>query len=251
MAFYHTVFLAVFCFPPVCFCVDFGYKADLLYFASHKPLAAMALLPLFLMLPGLHVWTTPKHLRWPDFYFASVWLPLFVFIGIGGFYSSEAGTAVGYLENRDCFAFTEKRELYHAYVEAYSIASECDVWKNAAKNATWQKYGVMTGTPAPMAECEGYAELEEEMGRQLSYLKMLEARFYCAGICDGASRLWHAPFGVEAPACGLFAAQWLRGAKEEAELVLIYAVSVLIFSFPVVLHITRPVIKYYDDVFRQ
>jgi len=81
-------------------------------------------------------------------------------------------------------------------------------------------------------ECPTYPEVFSESPVDFMYLKGLEHRFQCAGICNSARRLWEGA-GTSAPSCGLFAAQWVRGGLIEAEFMLWYSVSVVLIAVPV------------------
>mmetsp|Transcript_4973 Transcript_4973/g.7714 ORF Transcript_4973/g.7714 Transcript_4973/m.7714 type:complete len:85 (+) Transcript_4973:123-377(+) len=65
----------------------------------------------------------------------------------------------------------------------------------------------------------------------MDYLRGLESRFQCAGMCNTALRLWE-DAGTPAAACSMFISQWLHGANVNARIILWYNLFVILISVP-------------------
>merc|ERR1719181_1433026 len=130
--------------------------------------------------------------------------------------------------NRDCMTFYEKRDLQLAYDEANKVYKEC---------------GFKVET---VERCPQYEPAWEVHAKEFRYLKALEERFPCAGICNRGPTMWR-DAGIQAPACGPFVAQWLHGSQVQAILVFVYSILVMLAAIPVELLIVNPVAIAYDS----
>lgn len=208
----HTFLLLAIFVPPFMLCLQMSANQDLQYFVgatvakfAYSVVVLVLLVPLAHLSMRLHPWA----------FLLSVWVPAFIFVGIGWHYRDSANNTVNALQSMDCGGFVEKRDLQNSYNQAQTLYNSC------AKFVT-----------NSIEECPQYAEVYEMAPADFNYLKGLEQRFQCAGICNSARRLWQNA-GASAPSCGLFAAQWVRGGLIEAQFVLWYSVLVLLASIPV------------------
>jgi len=208
----HTFLLFAIFVPPFMLCLQMANNEDLEYFVgsfgaklSYIVVALVLLVPMVHLQARLHPWA----------FLLTVWVPCFIFIGIGWHYRDAASGTVQALQSIDCVGFAEKRDLQVSYNKAQELYNKC------GKFVTYS-----------IEECPQYPEVFDMNSADFTYLKALEHRFQCAGICTSARRLWEGA-GASAPSCGLFAAQWVRGGLIEAQFVLWYSVIVLLSSIPV------------------
>jgi hypothetical protein len=208
----HTFLLFAALIPPFMLCVQMEFNTDLQYFVgSAAAKIAYFVVLIILLVPMAHL-TTRLH---PWAFLLSVWVPCFIFVGIGWYYRDHTSSTVQALQSTDCGGFVEKRSLQYAYQMAAELYDQC------GRADTYS-----------IEECPQYMEVYDLQPKDFAYLKALEHRFQCAGICHSSRRLWSSA-GSPAPACSLFAAQWVRGALIEAQFVLWYSVLVILASIPV------------------
>eukprot|EP00928_Gymnodinium_smaydae_P023616 TRINITY_DN1941_c0_g1_i3.p3 TRINITY_DN1941_c0_g1~~TRINITY_DN1941_c0_g1_i3.p3 ORF type:complete len:128 (-),score=31.46 TRINITY_DN1941_c0_g1_i3:61-444(-) len=86
------------------------------------------------------------------------------------------------------------------------------------------------GAPSSVRACAGFTDVFNVAPRQVEYLESMEYRFDCAGICRHSQRLFFNA-GINAPACGLFVAQWMRSARIQASIVMWYGLGLIALSF--------------------
>jgi len=218
VALVHTLLLCSVFVPPVCFCIQMANNADLEYFVG--TLVAQRAYELMIVLIALislmHIVAfVPTQIFWMSF-----WLPGLGFAGVGYYYGGMYGLDVTpALLAMDCDHYRTTNEmttqLHTSYVEAQGLYHEC--------------HGVVKTS---IEDCEQYGSLFSSAPVDFMYLKGLEQRFQCAGICNSAVRLWDQP-GTPAPACGLFAVEWLKGATSSAHFVMWYGIIVFFVSIPV------------------
>lgn len=208
----HTFLLFAVFIPPFMLCLQMAYNQDLDYFVgafvakiSYLAILIILLVPMAHFSMRLHPWA----------FLLTAWIPCFIFISIGWFYRDHAHNVVNALQSSDCTSFAEKRYLQQSYDQAQELYNKC------GKHVT-----------DSIEECPQYPEVFAMAPTDFTYLKSMELRFQCAGICMSSRRLWeHA--GDSAPSCGLFAAQWVRGGLIEAQFVLWYSVLVCLASIPI------------------
>jgi len=208
----HTFLLFAVFVPPFMLCLQMTANQDLQYFVgtfiaklAYIVMAIIFVVPLAHLTSRLHPWA----------FLLTVWVPAFIFVGIGWYYRDHLNSTVNALQSIDCVGFAEKRDLQISYQTAQDLYNKC---------GKFVSYSI--------EECPQYPEVFEMSPVDFTYLKSLEQRFQCAGICHSGRRLWSSA-GVSAPPCGLFAAQWVRGGLIEAQFVLWYSVIVLLTSIPV------------------
>jgi len=208
----HAFLLFAIFIPPFMLSVQLSHNVDLQHFVgTFASKISYFVLVLILLVPMAHL-TSRLH---PWVFLMSVWIPGFIFIGIGWYYRDYAHSAVNALNSPDCGNFAEKRSLQQSFNLAQDLYDHCGKFVSFS-----------------IEECPTYAEVFSESPVDFMYLKSLEHRFQCAGICHSARRLWEGA-GTSAPSCGLFAAQWVRGGEIEAEFMLWYSVFVVIAAVPV------------------
>jgi len=208
----HAFLLFAVFVPPLMLCLQMANNQDLQYFVgTFVAKLAYIVVAILLLVPMAHL-TTRLH---PWAFLLSVWVPAFIFIGIGWYYRDYAHGAMTALHSRDCEGYAEKRGLQNSYMLAQRLYDHCGKFVSFS-----------------IEECPSYAEVFSEAPVDFLYLKSLENRFQCAGVCNSARRLWEGA-GTSAPSCGLFAAQWVRGGLIEAQFVLWYSVGVILISVPV------------------
>jgi len=208
----HTFLLFAIFVPPFMLCLQIANNQDLEYFVGSSVAklsyicgAIVLLVPMVHLQARLHPWA----------FLLTVWVPAFIFITIGWHYRDTATGVVQALQSIDCIGFAEKRDLQVSYNKGQTLYNNC------GKDVT-----------NSIEECPQYPEVFDSNAADFTYLKSLEHRFQCAGLCSSARRLWESA-GSSAPSCGLFAAQWVRGGLIEAQFVLWYNVVVLLASVPV------------------
>mmetsp|Transcript_7074 Transcript_7074/g.15229 ORF Transcript_7074/g.15229 Transcript_7074/m.15229 type:complete len:245 (-) Transcript_7074:144-878(-) len=226
LAYGHFLVLAAVFFPSFSLCLSLSYNEDVAFFVGRYARLALVLLPFLVAVPLLHLCMRPKR---GTFFLGSVWIPAVILAWVGGTIRERTGIASASLVNRDCNAFPEKRALHRAHEVAE------DVYKTCVAE------GLM---PNSIMDCPDYPTLEEDSRSQMDYLQGLEKRFPCAGICRPGMRLWSGA-GSEAPACGMFVAQWLSGANTQASIILGYSVLSIILSIPAYTHIAKPLVTPY------
>jgi len=227
----HAFLLFAIFVPPLMLCLQMMMNTDLAFFVGTFA-AKMAWLVVFIILvvPVAHL-TTRLH---PWVFLMSVWAPAFIFVGIGWYYRDYARNTIVALQSPDCQGWAEKRSLQESYYLGQSLYNKCGKFVSFS-----------------IEECPTYAEVFAEAPEDFMYLKGLEHRFQCAGICNSARRLWEGA-GVSAPSCALFAAQWVRGGLVEAEFVLWYSVAVILISVPVFITLLDSFFKdYYGPLAKQ
>jgi len=208
----HTFMLFAVFIPPFMLCLQMAHNQDLEYFVgtfvahlAYVAVLIILLVPMAHLAMRLHPWA----------FLLTVWIPAFTFVVIGWYYRDYAGNTFKALQSTDCVGFAEKRDLQQSYELAQNLYNKCH------KSVSYS-----------IEECPQYPEVFEMAPADFTYLKALEQRFQCSGICFSGRRLWESA-GVSAPACGLFAAQWVRGSWIEAQFVLWYSVIVLMASIPI------------------
>lgn len=212
VALVHALLLLSVFVPPIMLCIQMASNSDLHYFVG----TALAQLVYFViafivLLPIGHFFFRFS----PWLFLMSFWLPAGTFAGIGCYYWIEADAAVQSLRSIECGVFPLKADLQRSYNDAQSLYHECGQFVSVG-----------------IEDCPQYGSMYESSPVDFTYLKGLEHRFQCAGICNSAVRLWDTP-GQPAPACGLFAAEWVRGAHSAATFVLFYSVIVILASIPI------------------
>lgn len=225
----HVLVLLVVFFPPFAYCLFLGIRVDAAYFIGHGTLmAALALVPLTLLFPAIYV-SGIKRVNSRMVMF-SIWIPLLMYALAGSRSRMHAIVAMNALESRDCYSFAEKRKLHRAYLVASELRQSC---------TTQPGYSAVS-----IEECPGYQSTASAWSRQFRYLKSLESRFPCSGVCSYGERLWLEP-GTMAPSCGPFAAQWLWSAYTQATIVLGYSVLVGLASIPTKLLLIDPLVGHF------
>lgn len=205
------VVLAVFG-PPVILCTALGLNPDVAYFVGRWAFIALIIVPFLILLPVFHM---KQGLRLKStFFLLSVWLPAAIFALIGGFMRSKTFVVMSALNSRDCYSFAGKRELERIYEQTLDVLDICD------------SQGV------DREDCKEYHDWNNKNGYDVGYLRALELRFPCAGFCHDAERIWGDNRGTEAPACSLFAAEWINGAYVQSSIVLWYAAFVILAAIP-------------------
>jgi len=227
----HVLVLLVIFFPPFAYCLFLGIRIDAAYFLGHGTLvAALALVPLTLLFPAIYVCGIKKINS--RMVLCSIWAPVLIFAIAGSRARMHGIVAMNALESRDCYAFPDKRKLHRAYLVASELRQSCTT-----------RPGLLAAT---IEECPGYEEAAASWPRQFRYLKSLESRFPCSGVCSYGERLWFEP-GTMAPSCGPFAAQWLWSAHTQATIVLTYSVIVGLASIPTKLLLIDPLMAHFKD----
>merc|ERR1719253_148783 len=120
---------------------------------------------IILLVPMAHL-TMRLH---PWAFLLSVWIPAFLFVIIGWYYRDHSHDAMQALQSEDCNGFMEKRYLQQAYQAAQELYDKCGQY------VSWS-----------IEECPKYPEVYELAAPEFTYLKSLESRFQCAGICQSA-----------------------------------------------------------------
>jgi len=221
--------------PPIMLCIQLASNSDLEYFVgTWVALRAYQLMVLFVVgIPLLHMFFrfVPSYV-----FLMSVWLPGFAFAGVGLYYWDAAYAASASLQSMDCSLdlYPVKAELQKSYVEAQDLYHNC--------------HGVVTTS---IEDCVQYGSVFASAPADFTYLKGMDQRFQCAGICNSAVRLWDQP-GTPAPACGLFATEWLKGAASSARFVMWYSVVVILVSIPVFITLLESFfLAYYNPILGQ
>jgi hypothetical protein len=224
VALMHTFLLFAIFTPPFMLCIQMTMNEDLSFFVgSFVAHLAYLVVAIIFLVPVAHL-TTRLH---PWAFLLSVWIPAFIFTGIGWYYRDRATEAAMALQSTDCSGFAEKRNLQHAYQQAQYLFDQC---------SDHILYSV--------EECPQYLQVYEKYPDEFFYLKGLENRYQCSGLCHSARRLWESA-GSSAPACGLFAGQWVIGGLTEANFVLWYSVAVILASIPVFITLLDSFFKEY------
>eukprot|EP00929_Paragymnodinium_shiwhaense_P036261 TRINITY_DN19452_c0_g1_i1.p2 TRINITY_DN19452_c0_g1~~TRINITY_DN19452_c0_g1_i1.p2 ORF type:complete len:249 (-),score=48.85 TRINITY_DN19452_c0_g1_i1:38-784(-) len=223
----HTMMLAAVFFPPFVLCLSLS-GADISYFVGRGWMIALAIVPLLLLVPFLHMWIRPK--KWP-FYLFSVLIPAVVFACVAGVIRVRSDTAHNALMQRDCFVMKEQMTLHRAYMAAMDFYIPCAT--------QWQLQGYSTPT---INQCAHYEVFAKDYPQEMHYLQNMEMRFPCAGICRNGRRIFDKP-GNPAPACGLFVAQWLEGASVHASIVIWYVILTTIVAIPSFFVFVSPIVN--------
>jgi hypothetical protein len=224
----HAFLLFSFFIPQVMLCMQIASNDDVQQFIGTgiAQLGQYAII-LILLLPLAHlvVRLTPWALV------LSIWVPAFGFCSIGWYYWNQTYGTVAALQSRDCTGFPIKADLQMSYDGALELYNTCS--------------GLITSS---IEDCPHYQSLWENSPEQFNYLRSLEHRFQCAGMCASARRLWQLP-GAAAPACSLFVAEWVRGAESSAQFILWYSVVLIVASIPVFIMMLDTFFKdYYDPL---
>jgi hypothetical protein len=209
----HTFLLLSMFIPPALLVMKIIEIEDVQYFIgtfwanfAFIIVAAIFFVPMLHLSMRLHPWV----------FLFSVWIPAFIFIAVGWHYRDTTYDVMQALQSRDCVSFTEKRDLQIAYTKMQAMYNRKDCGKFVTNS---------------VEQCPLYPEVFNADPKEMAYLKSLEKRFQCAGLCTSGRRLWDFA-GAPAPACGLFAAQWIRGGLVEARFVLWYNIIIVLFSIP-------------------
>lgn len=227
----HVILLFVVFFPPFTYCLFLGMRVDAVYFLGHTALmAAFMLVPITLIFPALYLCGISRLTG--RLVLTSVWIPLIVYGLAGSRSRMHSMLAMNALESRDCYAYPEKRMLHRAYLVASELHQSCTT-----------RSGIAAMT---IEECPGYEDVAMTWSKQFRYLKSLESRFPCSGICNYGERLWFEP-GTMAPSCGAFAAQWLWSTYTQASIVLVYSLVVGFASIPTKLLLIDPLMAHFKD----
>lgn len=210
----HAFLLFSIFIPPVMLCTQMASNGDLKFWvgAGLAQLGQLMALPIILI-PMMHF--SVKFTPWG--FLLSVWIPAFTYVGIGWHYWNETHSSVNTLQSQDCLPWKQpgKADLQTSYDQAQHLYLSC------ADLVT-----------TSIEECPQYWNLWDMSQTDFNYLKSLEHRFQCAGVCTSAMRLWETP-GTSAPACSLFIAEWIKGAMTSATFVLWYSVVVILSSIPI------------------
>lgn len=208
----HTFLLFSVFIPPFMLSLQMAANTDVEFFVgTWSAKLAYLVMALMLLVPLAHL-TTRLH---PWVFLLTVWLPALAFIGIGWYYRDMTAGTLNALRSHDCAGYVEKRHLQSAYHSAQELYGVCGKFVTDS-----------------IEECPQYPKIFEQAPVDMTYLKGLERRFQCAGLCGSAKRLWeHA--GASAPACSHFAAQWIWGGHMVAQFILWYSVLVILSSIPI------------------
>lgn len=150
----------------------------------------------------------------PWMFLMSVWIPAFAFALVGWHYRDATYNAIRAFESSDCNGFPEKHQIQHAYQKGRELYDSCGEFVTDS-----------------IEQCPEYEAVFNEAPIRMEYLRGLEKRFQCAGVCSTALRLWDSA-GTSVPGCGLFIAQWLHGAYVESQIILWYNVLTILVSVP-------------------
>jgi len=230
VAMVHALLLFSVFIPPIMLCIQMASNSDLHYFVGTGVAQLAYVVVLFiLLLPMGHFFTKFS----PALFLLSVWIPAFAFAGIGFYYWNAAHTAAWQLQSTDCVHFPAQGKLQISYNEAQELYLACSKFMTTS-----------------IETCPQYGSVYGESPADFNYLKGLESRFQCSGVCSSAVRLWDQP-GVSAPACSLFIAEWVRGAQGSATFVMWYDVIIVLASIPVFIVLLDSFFKdYYNPLLR-
>jgi hypothetical protein len=210
----HTCLILSLFVPPALLLWQLTHITDVRYFMGYYWAdAAYAVALASLVVPMLHL----KMRLHPWAFLFSIWIPAFTFVAVAWHYRDGTFSVMEALASRDCLSFAEKRPLEHAHDTAAALYDTCQ-----------------NSMVYSIAECPQYEEVLNQAPREMAYLQDLENRFPCSGFCHGARRLWE-DAGSPAPACGLFAEQWIQGGNMQARFVLWYNVVIILVSVPTML----------------
>jgi hypothetical protein len=205
--------LAIF-IPPALLLWQLTHITDVKFFmgtlwadVAYAAVIVTLVVPLLHLQMRLHPWA----------FLLSVWVPAFVFVAVAWHYRDGTFMVSEALLSSDCNAFAEKRPLEQAHDKATALYDTC-----------------FDHTVFSITECPHYQEVFNIAPREMAYLQDLEKRFQCSGFCHSARRLWEEA-GAPAPACSLFAEQWIQGGHIQARFVLWYNVIIIIAAVPAML----------------
>jgi hypothetical protein len=216
-----TALVVIFCLP---FALIFmtGLNGDVAYFIGRDWLVLLVLPLLAVLFPLLSACFSSKRPLRATFWLGML-LPGIVFTILGFHFWVQTKWTQDALKNRDCETFHEKRGLQKAYDAAKKVYVDCGFAVESIER------------------CPAYTAAEDLYSREFLYLKALEERFPCAGICGRGSTLWR-DAGVQAPACGPFVAIWLQGAHMQAGCVMLYSIVVMLAALPLQFLIVDPLV---------
>jgi len=118
----HSFLLFAIFVPPFMLCLQMSYNTDLAYFVGCSVARlAYAVVVLVLLVPMAHL-TTRLH---PWAFLLTVWVPAFIFVGIGWHYRDATSGVVNALQSIDCVGFAEKRSLQNSYNQAQALYNKC------------------------------------------------------------------------------------------------------------------------------
>lgn len=222
------ILLAIF-MPPFMLCINLATNNDFRYFIGSGPLYGVFVLVFIMLVPIIDL--NFKVSTW--WFMASVWIPVAVFITVGGFTRNDSYRVMAALDNPDCYSFAEKRDLQRAYSSAQDLYHQCASQPDFLS----------------IEECAGYEDLMDEWQPQIHYLKAIEDQFPCGGICHESERLWSST-GTQAPACSLFIAQWIYGSYIQCVIMTYYSIFVGVAAF-IVFELLNPFLREYWEPMMQ
>jgi hypothetical protein len=220
----HSFLLLAIFVPPALLLWQLTHITDVRYFMGTLWAdVAYAAVIVTLILPLLHM-----HLRLhPWAFLMSLWSPALIFVAVAWHYRAGTFMVKEALLSSDCDAFAEKRPLEQAHDRASALYDNyCD-------------HSVFSITT-----CQHYEQTFNTAPKEMAYLQDLEKRFQCAGFCHSARRLWEEA-GMPAPACSLFAEQWIQGGHMQARFVLWYNVIIILAAVPAMMAFDRFFKDYY------
>jgi len=220
----HAFLLLMLFVPPTMMCYSLGVNIDAWWFIGSGAFIGLAIIPLFLVQYVLQF-----YYKFPDWAFLfTLLIPSIILIAVGGASRSYLVSISTQMSNTDCTAYVPKRDLQLAYGVGRDILNSCTAQLGRTP-------------PDGIEECIQYRETYKKHGYEFEYLKELERRFDCSGICQGDVNLFTRP-GQRSRPCHLAIREQLRGANLQATTILWYSVVVFVLSFPLYL-LCRPLLK--------
>jgi len=166
------------------------------------------------------------------FFIASFWIPGVIFASLGGVYRQRTMNLVAELQNPDC-DFQAKVDLQNSYIVAEEL------WQACEKSVPF--------TPASIIECPQYGEISSDHKAHFSYLRSLEYRFPCSGLCTGGERLWH-DAGKATEGCSQYVAEWVLGGYMQGSMMMWYSIFILALSLPLYVLLVPLITEYTGNI---
>lgn len=231
----HTAFLLVVFLPPLALALHLGLGPDVIFFAGRGMAFLLVAVVVALFLPLMHMCFRPTN----RFLLTSVWLPAAVLAFVAFMYRHRTTVATDALMAQPCFDNDDKKGLQEAYLVANNLYGACMAWRPPPTGAPEEVDSV--------TECPEYHSATRKYRKEFIYLATLERRFPCGGVCYPGRRLWVDP-GTYGLACSPFAAQWLRSAHTQSQVLLGYSLFVMIALIPSHMFLLAPMVRRYDHV---
>lgn len=216
--------------PPCVVSIQLGSDPDVGFWLGRFAIGTICVPFIVLIAHVLHLSMLRKPQMCKKIMFATALIPSIWFCCVGGIYMSSADYHASRFRTGGC-GLVEAGQLQDAYEKAQALRNTC------VARLTKSNGNVPLPYNPPVTMCEEYAEALEKdstmsggLSWRWSYLAHTEVNHICSGFCTPGPALWTASVRNGLP-CARHVANKLYIVEEQAVMVLVYGVVMVVATF--------------------